>query len=238
MPGDETENYWFARHLACYHWSGDQLAPLLEPGPILDAGAGEGYGAHALGQASDRAVAAVELDGLTAGHIAARYPHLLAVRANLVALPFADESFAAAVSLQVIEHIWDPVTFLRELIRCSRGPIIVSTPNRPVHSPDLQPGQRPLNPFHVREFSAAELNELCHQVVPGRSVRVLGLHHGPRIRAWEAVHGSLPEALIKAFDSPTEGEQANAVAFARTIDAGDFRITADCTGAHDLVAVW
>lgn len=235
MPGLRIENYWFARHVACYQWASRQLASRSDPGPILDAGAGEGYGAQGLADACDRSVVAVELDQATAAHIGARYPALLSVRANLVALPFTDAAFEAAVSLQVVEHIWDPRAYLRELARCTRGPIILSTPNRPVHSPSLPPGGDPENPFHVREFDDRELAELLHDAAPERPVRILGLHHGPQIRAWEARHGSLPRTLI---DTNDDDALARTLDFAATLDAGDFVIDSQTATAHDLVALW
>lgn len=235
-PGRDTENYWFVRHLACYEWAAAHLASCTDPGPILDAGAGEGYGARLLADTCGRGVCAVELDVPTAVHIAERYPGLLAVRANLIGLPFADASFAAVVSLQVVEHIWDPVVYLRELARCARGSVIVSTPNRPIHSPTLLPGGRPDNPFHVREFDAGELSKLLHSATPERSVRILGLHHGPRIRAWEERYGSLPRTLSDSTHDDTAVTRA--LDFAATLDSGDFRIEAETAGAHDLVALW
>lgn len=46
-------------------------------------------------------------------------------------LPFADEAFDAAVCMEGIEHLIDPVNLLSELIRVVRpgGMVVVSTPN-------------------------------------------------------------------------------------------------------------
>ena len=46
-------------------------------------------------------------------------------------LPFADETFDAAISIEVVEHVEDPFRFLRELARIVRpgGRVIVTTPN-------------------------------------------------------------------------------------------------------------
>jgi SAM-dependent methyltransferase len=46
-------------------------------------------------------------------------------------LPFADASFEATVSIEVIEHVEDQFAFLRELVRVTRpgGLILVTTPN-------------------------------------------------------------------------------------------------------------
>jgi SAM-dependent methyltransferase len=57
----------------------------------------------------------------------------LACRANVAGrpLPFADASLDAAVSIEVIEHVEDPIAFLRELARIVKpgGRVIVTTPN-------------------------------------------------------------------------------------------------------------
>jgi hypothetical protein len=150
-----------------------------------------------------------------------------------VALPFRPAAFLAAVSLQVVEHIWDPITYLRELARCTRGPIIMSTPNRPVHSPSLQPHQRPENPFHTREFDAEELTELIDEALPARLPEITGLNHGPRIRGWEAVHGSLPRAL-NHHDNEIRGR---ALLFATSIADDDFLVGTDAQSAHDLIVI-
>lgn len=235
-PDIAEENYWFMRHLACYQWAAHAVANITD-GPILDAGSGEGYGAALIAEALGRGVMAVELDAPTAVHARDRYPALTQIRANLVALPFRDLSFSAAVSLQVVEHIWDPLAYLRELARCTSGPIVISTPNRPVHSPGLERGERPTNPFHVREFDAVELIDLLKVATPNRVPAMYGLTHGERIHAWEQGNGSLPSALLKS------AVPAGASALARTVGTDDFTIELlggfDSTREiHDLVALW
>lgn len=241
-PGIPRENYWFMRHLACYRWAAATLSDLLArrpiDGPLLDAGAGEGYGSAQLAESVKREVVALELDERTAGHTRAHYPSLAVLRANLVALPCRDHAFAASVSLQVVEHIWDPQIYLRELARCTAGPVVVSTPNRPVHSPQIGRGERPDNPFHVREFDALELRDLLAQAAPERTPRLYGLLHGPRLIDWEESWGSLPTALLRESESPDATHT-----FAASITDADFVIEEmDPHTMHDraldLVALW
>lgn len=236
-PGFTRENYWYMRHVACYRWAARTIANTTSHEPILDAGSGEGYGAAVIAEELGRTVTAVELDAPTAAHARAHYPSITQIRANLIALPFRSRVFAASVSLQVVEHIWDPLTYLRELARCTSGLVIISTPNRCVHSPGLERGQRPDNPFHVREFDAPELVELLMEAMPHRTPTIYGVHHGERIRSWEESNGSLPSSLLESTVTSHASE------FASTVRHDDFAIELlndgePGTEIHDLVALW
>jgi SAM-dependent methyltransferase len=90
-------------------------------------------------------------------------------------------------TLQVIEHVWNPPEFLGECRRVLRpgGALFVTTPNRLTFTPG---SDVPVNPFHTKEFTAAELAELVTRC----GVRVddiLGLHAGPRLVGFDEVHG-------------------------------------------------
>ena len=92
---------------------------------------------------------------------------------------------------------------MRECARVLRpgGPCAVSTPNRLTFSPGLGRGEKPLNPFHANELDAEELAELLAPWFG--EVRVLGVHHGPRIAAWEREHGPLVAAQLAAEADPS-----------------------------------
>jgi SAM-dependent methyltransferase len=190
VPGIPAENYWFRRHEAVYA----ALAPRFAGRTVLEAGCGEGYGADLLA-AAGAVVLGLDYDETTAAYVARRYPRVHTARANLVALPLGDSRVDAAVSLQVIEHLWDQEGFLRECRRVLRpgGGLAVSTPNRLTFSPGRD---TPLNPFHTRELAASELAELTAGA-GFTDVEVLGLHHGPRLRELDARHGgSLVDAQV------------------------------------------
>lgn len=224
VPGIPEENYWFRRHEAAYL----ALAPHCVGATVLEAGCGEGYGADLLAGIATRVVA-LDYDRLTAEHVRRAYPRVGMVRGNLATLPLADGSVDVVANLQVIEHLWDQHGFLVECRRVLRpgGRLLITTPNRITFSPGRD---TPLNPFHTRELSPSELDELLRQA-GFRVERLAGLRHGPGIddtiidRQVEVVlgDGGWPDDLLTEVESVT---------------ADDFVITEDdVDGSLDLVAV-
>lgn len=228
-PGWSDEQYWFERHRAAYAWF---TTTFVHPDDrIVDIGCGEGYGAHHIRQVARQCVG-VELDAATCAHARRTYPTVDVVCANVVALPFADDSVTQGMSFQVIEHVWDVPGYLSELVRVSRHRVTISTPNRPVFTPGLGRGERPTNPFHVEEFDAEQLCELFSEQHL-QDVEIFGLHHGERMRAWEDTHGSIIEYLVQTAHS---GEwEPHVREFVSTLTIDDFTISRDPVDAHDLI---
>lgn len=227
LPGIPAENYWFRRHEAAY----GALLPFCPGAVVLEAGCGEGYGADRIAAVA-RTVVGLDYDRSAVGHVAAAYPRVRAVRANLARLPLATGSVDVVASLQVLEHLWDQPGFLAECARVLRpaGSLLLTTPNRLTFSP----GNRPLNPYHTRELDPAELAGLLAGA--GFEVsRLLGLRHGPRLRKLDRRFGSLVAAQLAGPPGTWHGELRRAVAGVRTADfvlePGDLD---DCL---DLVAV-
>jgi SAM-dependent methyltransferase len=189
VPGIPAENYWFRRHEAAYL----HLAALVEDRTVLEVGCGEGYGA-ALLAGHARRVLGIDYDALTVAHAAARYPDAQFVRANLAALPIVDGGVDLVATLQVIEHVWNHREFVGECRRVLRpgARLLVTTPNRLTFSPGLE---QPLNPFHTKEFTAAELTDLL--AAEGFDIEsVAGLHAGPRIAEVDRRYGSFVDAQL------------------------------------------
>jgi SAM-dependent methyltransferase len=193
MPGIWHENYWFQRHLAAYAKLADW--PLAEP--VLEAGCGEGYGAEIL-RSRVGPVAALDYDAATAEHVRTTYPGLAVVRGNVVGLPLRAGCLGSVVSLQVVEHVWDAPAYVAECLRvlAPGGLLAVSTPNRLTFSPGAAAGDRPTNPFHSKEFDPVELFDLVSD--HARVLDLTGLTHGPRLRSWEQVNGSVVAAQLGA----------------------------------------
>lgn len=196
LPGIAAENYWFRRHEVAYAW----LASWCLGAVVLDAGCGEGYGAAALARVASRVVALDYLPDVVA-HVAATYRTVGSVRGDLQRLPLQDKAFEVVATLQTIEHLHDQPGFVAECARVLRpsGTLAVTTPNRLTFSPGRD---TPLNPFHTRELAPSELAGL---LAPSFTVtRLLGVHHGPRIRRWERRHGSLVDAQLAGDEWPPE----------------------------------
>ncbi|CRK58934.1 Methyltransferase [Alloactinosynnema sp. L-07] len=217
VPGIAQENYWFRRHEVAYL----DLAHYCADAVVLEAGCGEGYGADLLAERA-RLVVGLDYDELTAAHVAKVYPSVRTLRGNLAALPLRSGSVDVVANLQVIEHLWDQEGFLAECRRVLRpgGRLLITTPNRITFSPGRD---TPLNPFHTRELSAAEMDELLRGA--GFEVEFLGgVHHGPRLRELDAaLGGSIIDAQIEVAVAglPWSDELMAAVT---SVEATDFTI--------------
>jgi SAM-dependent methyltransferase len=241
VPRLATENYWFRRHEVAYRALAPRLLapfPSFAPPVVLEAGSGEGYGVQLLAEAGASRTIALDYDGLALAHSALTYPAVAgrAVRGNLVGFPLAGGSVDVITAFQVIEHLWSPSEFLAECARVlvPGGVLAISTPNRPTFSPGLGRQQKPANPFHFREFDAAELFEMVDDelLVTER----LAVGPGPRLKQWQRQHGDLVAAQLSR---PASEWPDPLVQFVDSITAGDFVLSGDLQGADvlDLVVL-
>ncbi len=116
---------------------------------VLDVGCGEG----ALRAAVADAAWVVGLDG-SATMLAAVPPPT--VRADALALPFADAAFDAVVAVNVLDHVSDPLLAVRAAHRVLRpgGLLVAGTISRH-DSPELAPVWRPMpTPFDTENAPA------------------------------------------------------------------------------------
>ena len=144
--GDPLFALDLARHEAAY----EIAKALLPSGRVLDLGCGSGYGAAALAARGARVVALDRVPPDAASRKgAARF-----VRADLEALPLVPRAFELVASFQVIEHLADPGPYLDAIARCLApgATAILTTPN--LLSSDG------VNPYHVHEYTAPELERL------------------------------------------------------------------------------
>ena len=141
---------------------------------VLDLGCNSGYGTEIL---STRAQIAVGVDVSERAIELARNKRTGASIAfqviDGVRLPFEDNSFDVATCFQIIEHLVEYDSFMNEVKRVltPEGIVIFTTPNALLR---LDPGMKPWNPFHVREFDADDLESTLVQYF--EHVCILALH--------------------------------------------------------------
>ncbi len=121
---------------------------------VLDVATGTGYGAHMLAQAGAVAVVGMDYDPQAITYARRHYPGPSFVVGDAHHLPFPNGAFQVVVSLETIEHLERPETFLDEVRRvlAPQGLLILSTPQKGVYPPG--------NPYHRQEFTAEELSSL------------------------------------------------------------------------------
>ena len=197
LPDVPEENYWFRRHLAVYRWITERVIDQR----VVDMACGEGYGSDLLA-ATARSVVGVDANPEAHEHAKARY-----ARGNLRFVRDMVQTFNepadAIVFLQTIEHLDDPGSTLdhfRSLV-APNGTVYISTPNVLTLAPDG--AERSDNPWHVREYRAAEFAELCEGHFG--QVSLFSLFHARKLRVhelalragWDTVHERLH--LTSAF---------------------------------------
>jgi SAM-dependent methyltransferase len=173
------------RHLAAYRWAGARAAGRS----VLDAGCGEGYGSALLAEVAAHVVGVDRAEAVALAAARQRIANLEYRPLDLARLDDLAERFDLVVSFQVIEHLPDPTGFLAALARrvAPQGTLAVTTPNRLMSVSE--------NPYHLREWTAAELLALARPVLPG--VRVLGVHGSARVLAYERARGEQVHRLLR-----------------------------------------
>jgi SAM-dependent methyltransferase len=235
LPGIPDERYWFERHVVAYRLAAARVAAGADV--VVDAGCGEGYGLAMLADAGAHRVVGLDLEEPVVAHARATYgSEVVEVqRAELLSIPLPDDAVDLVVSFQVIEHLHDIPGYLRSLRRVTRpgGEVWIATPNRLTFTPG---SDVPVNPFHTREFTAAELVAECRAA--GYEVpRVLGIEHGRRLRAVERVMRRPFVDLLTA--GPPEAWPRWLRATVHRVDAAWFTVrpgTVDEDGTSDLDA--
>ena len=226
LPDVPAENYWYRRHLAVYEWIAERVEGLR----VADLACGEGYGSDVLAR-SAADVIGVDANPDAHDHAKARY-----ARENLRFERGLVEDFSelrdAIVFLQTIEHIHDPDKLL-QAIAAAAPTAYISTPNRLTLAPEG--AEKSDNPWHLREYTAAEYRELLEPWFD--RVELYGLFHARKLwlhelalkAGWDRVHKTL--RISKLFYDR----------FTPAIAASDFALRAesDCDlgTALDFIAV-
>jgi len=193
LPDVPAENYWYRRHLAVYEWIGARVIGRR----VIDMACGEGYGSEVLSRGAT-SVVGVDANPEAHEHARLRYTRQnLTFERGMVENHGEPGTFDAVVFLQTIEHVQDPVAVLRHFrsLLAPGGVAYVSTPNLLTLAPEG--AAKSDNPWHIKEYRAAEFEQLCREVFP--QVGMLGLFHARKLRlhelalscGWDAVHARL-----------------------------------------------
>ena len=137
---------------------------------VLEIGFGSGFGAYYLSQHGVKSVFAIDPDGRAVDFARRNFraKNLHFQKAKIEDLKIS-RKFDVAVSFEVIEHLEKPEIMLvkvKKLLKRS-GIFLVSTPNRALSSYD---GDKPTNPYHVREYFGDEFYKLLRRYIKYASV--------------------------------------------------------------------
>jgi len=160
VPGAEGLENLFAEHMSRYMLA----AKFLDAGAVLDLGCGCGYGASYLASRGGSDVLGVDISPEAVGFAESRYgrPGLAFAVMDARALALAGP-FDVVTCFEVIEHVEDAPRVLAEISRvlADRGVLLVSTPDKTTY---VAGGPGGSNPFHVREYTRDEFEELLRPV--------------------------------------------------------------------------
>lgn len=146
----------WGEHRSRYHFA----ATYIKDKRVLDIACGTGFGEQILIDAGAAAIVAADYsEEALATTSALRTPNTTLLRTDGTRLPFGDGTFDVVTSFETVEHIPEYGKFVAELRRVLKddGVMIMSTPNafytRPING-------KPVNPFHVFEFTPDEFRSL------------------------------------------------------------------------------
>ena len=185
----------------------EEIKELVRGKVVLDLGCNNGYGTKEVSQHAKETVG-VDVSARAIDDARRRYASdgIQFFLFDGVKLPFADEYFDVVTSFQVIEHVVDVGAYLAEIFRVMKpqGIAIFTTPNAAIR---LDPGMKPWNEFHVREYRGAELASVLrsrfsevtiHGLFAAESFYAIEYDRcqkARRIARWKAGDGAWPRSL-------------------------------------------
>lgn len=153
-----------------FHWQRYLFfKPWYEDKKVVDAASGEGYGTNYVANFAESAVG-LEIAGDAIAHARHKYAKPQFVQGDVCDYDYSEADLV--ISFETIEHLEDPTAFLKAVSACP-GNIVISTPNREMHSPGNDLEDKPLNQFHTVEWSPDEFAKLIEEHFPGRTVRFM-----------------------------------------------------------------
>ncbi len=168
-------DYDESRHLAAYIYARE----LAKGKRVLDAGCGEGFGTVTLADVAASVVGVdYSEDAIASCRKSWSKPNLRFERVNLTEPGDFSETFDLVLNFQVLEHIEDELPFLEGLKKrlAPGGRLMLTTPNILKSFSE--------NPYHVREYTVAELESLLGKVFS--KVELEGMHGNAKVTAFDA----------------------------------------------------
>lgn len=162
---DASDNFVFQRSILAYYKAAEIVS-----GDVLEIGTGVGYGVDVV---APSATSFTTIDKSVPQFDKPLPPNAKFCQMAVPPLRFENESFDYVISFQVIEHIKQDASFVREVSRVLRkgGRFVVSTPNAPM--------SLTRNPWHIREYRAEELKALLGECFS--EVECLGVSGNERV---------------------------------------------------------
>ncbi len=198
----EAENYLTADQYVLHlmHSAAYSCAARLVGGKsVLDLGCNTGYGTNILADSAE-SVIGVDVAERAINHAREKYGSkgIQFEVVDGVRIPFGDETFDVVTGFQLIEHLVEYDSFMAEVKRvlAPDGIVVFTTPNALLR---LDPGMKPWNQFHVREFNPEELETVLDGYFA--EVEVLGLYASDEIYAIEVNRVDRARRMARADSS-------------------------------------
>lgn len=170
-----SANFLFKEALARYEFA---VSYLKKGVSLLDIGCGTGYGAAQLGKKGVNVIG-IDHDKEAINYAKKRFGNQAIFKLGIATnLKFSDDSFDTIVSFELIEHLKNPVLFLKEVKRVLKtsGRLILSTPNGYITSRS----GLPRSSYHIKEYEFDEILALVKKVF--RKVEIRGQAKSPKAK--------------------------------------------------------
>ncbi len=136
-------------------------------GELLEIGCGEGRGIALLAPLTNSYTGIDKIKSVV-DSLSTKYPSHTFTEGIFPPFPYQDESFDSIVTFQVIEHVKNDELFLKEIHRMLKkgGQALISTPNIKMTFSR--------NPWHVREYTADQLEIICNKYFSKAKMKGIG----------------------------------------------------------------
>ena len=128
-----VDSRFYQWHLEAFQQCLYEMVARTQPGTVLDAGCGEGFGVDALARQEPAwRITGVDLSEEAIAYAQEHFGERGQFRTgSIYKLPFSDDSFDTVVCSEVLEHLEDPVAAVQELKRVARAYVVITVPREP-----------------------------------------------------------------------------------------------------------